>query len=289
MQALYSLGRGLLWCVASVEGRVFLLGKFCLLIAVYFSFFTAKGCIVAQSRSLRAFELSSSMDLADAKVKEPLSSYDIILRRNVFGQQGNETVEKKQETTQASNLDLRLVGTRIGSDGGSFAILENTKTKEQDVFELNEMIFEQGKLMEVMPETVKVEFQGRLETLALLEGESGLSEESPVQTDGDTIVVSEEELSKELANLPRLLSQARAVPFFRNGQSIGMRLFAIRRGSLYEKVGLKNGDILLSINDNSLSDPTQALKLFEELKNQEQLAVKVERNGKEKSLNYSIE
>ena len=44
------------------------------------------------------------------------------------------------------------------------------------------------------------------------------------------------------------------------GQSIGMRLFAIRTGSLYEKLGLKNGDIILAVNENSLSDPAQAFE-----------------------------
>ena len=100
--------------------------------------------------------------------------------------------------------------------------------------------------------------------------------------------VAEDELSAALANLPQLLSQARAVPYFRNGQSIGMRLFAIRSGSMYEKLGLKNGDIVLSVNENSLSDPAQALKLFEQLKSERSINVKLERNSQNMDMRYAI-
>ena len=67
-----------------------------------------------------------------------------------------------------------------------------------------------------------------------------------------------------------------------------MRLFAIRKDSMYDKLGLKNGDILMSINDNSLSDPSQALKLFETLKTEKSIYVTVERNGQQMDLRYSI-
>jgi general secretion pathway protein C len=111
------------------------------------------------------------------------------------------------------------------------------------------------------------------------------TEEDNDQTD---YTVAEAELSDALANLPLLLSQARAVPYFRNGQSIGMRLFAIRSGSLYEKLGMKNGDIITAVNENSLSDPTQALRLFEQLKNERSIKVKMERNNVSREVNYTI-
>ena len=68
-----------------------------------------------------------------------------------------------------------------------------------------------------------------------------------------------------------------------------MRLFAIRKDSLYEKLGLKNGDIITSVNDSSLSNPAEALKLFEKLKSEREISVKLERNGEKKSLEYSID
>ena len=85
-----------------------------------------------------------------------------------------------------------------------------------------------------------------------------------------------------------LLTQARAVPYFKDGRSIGLRLFAIKTGSLYEKLGLKNGDILKSINGNSLGDLSQAMKLFEQLKQERSISVMLERDKQDKEFRYQI-
>jgi general secretion pathway protein C len=101
-------------------------------------------------------------------------------------------------------------------------------------------------------------------------------------------VVEEAELDKGLENLPLLLTQARAVPYFKEGRSIGLRLFAIKNGSLYEKIGLKNGDILKSINGNSLGDISQALKLFEQLKQERSINLVLEREKQDREFKYTI-
>jgi len=153
------------------------------------------------------------------------------------------------------------------------------------------MVFNQAKLLQVTAESVKISHNGKTETLMLEEGTPGGGDGiASVEASGDQteFSIAETELNDAMANLPVLLSQARAVPYFKNGQSVGMRLFAIRRDSLYEKLGLKNGDILKSVNDNSLTDPSQALKIFEQLKNERSISVRVERNGTETSLRYDI-
>ena len=160
------------------------------------------------------------------------------------------------------------------------------------MFEVNESIFERATLVKVDKESIQLKFNGKIEELVIEEGESGsISSSSSTVSgneEGTEFEVSAEELDSQLANLPRLLSEARAVPYFRSGKAIGMRLFAIRKNSLYEKVGLKNGDILLEINGTSLADPTQALQLFQELKSKRSLTLKIERKRSEKTINYRI-
>ena len=85
-----------------------------------------------------------------------------------------------------------------------------------------------------------------------------------------------------------LLTQARAVPYFKDGQSVGLRLFAIKTGSLFSEIGLKNGDILKDINGSSLADITQAIKLFEQLKQERSINLKLERGKQEVVYNYEI-
>lgn len=86
----------------------------------------------------------------------------------------------------------------------------------------------------------------------------------------------------------QLFTQLRAVPHFEGGKSVGFRLFAIRQGSLFDQIGLRNGDIIQRINGNEINDPARALSLFSELRNQSELAVEIVRNKEPKTYNYQV-
>jgi hypothetical protein len=125
---------------------------------------------------------------------------------------------------------------------------------------------DQMRASKIMQDRVEVERAGKIEVLKL--DDFGGGDGGPgggISSNGDDFVVDEAELDKGLENLPMLLTQARAVPYFKEGRSIGLRLFAIKTGSLYEKIGLKNGDILKSINGHSLGAISQALKLLSQI------------------------
>ncbi len=101
-------------------------------------------------------------------------------------------------------------------------------------------------------------------------------------------IVDREEVDNALENMSQLFTQIRAVPHFEGGESTGFRLFAIRRGSIFDKIGLKNGDIIRKINGQAMNDPTRALALLEELRGSEDLTVSVTRNRKDRTINYTV-
>lgn len=270
-------------------------GKLCLLIAVWFAYETGNNFRLVGMNSLPQTDFEETEKTVEKKGSKSFSDYSIIVSKNLLSSSASDNDQKKGEAPAVTQLKLKLVGTNLTSGSRALAIIEETSKKEQDVFELNDMVFEQAKLVEVNKESVKLDRSGKLEVL-FMEEDAGSSTDvdsrspaSPPPDDKTEFTVAESELNSELANLPKLLSQARAVPYFRNGQSIGMRLFAIRSGSLYEKLGLKNGDILKSVNNTSLSDPAQALKIFEQLKNEKNISVTTERNGQDVDLRYSIQ
>lgn len=110
--------------------------------------------------------------------------------------------------------------------------------------------------------------------------------QAPESSSVEKLAVSRRDLEEALGNLPQMLSQARAVPYFRAGQSIGLRLFAIKRESLFEKLGLKNGDILTAANGVPLVDISGALQIIEREKEISSLEVVLERNAREITLKY---
>ena len=277
--------------ITSVEGAVFIFGKICLVIAVGLttSFVdTLKGITADKknvSASIKDQEYQEKEDL-----NKPLTEYVVIKDRNIFGV--TAAVDPNLNAApKPADVELRLVATNISSNGETLAIIENKKKSEQDVFEIGETVFNYAKIVKITASQVRLNHNGTEEVLELEDQAPSAAGENPAVTSNEEqteFQVDSAELDEALANLPRLLSQARAVPYFRNGQSIGMRLFAIRAGSLYEKIGLKNGDILTAVNENSMSDPTQALKLFEQLKSERSIKVAVERNGSITNLSYSI-
>ena len=272
----------------SVEGVIFLLGKICLILAVGLSM--RIGTYLFDNSNSVTAKLAEINSVEESKKQKSLETFKLIASRNIFGKVETKT-DNKEATKKAPDIKLRLVATNVSKNGVSLAIIEDKKKKKQDVFEIGEEVFSYAKLEKVSETEITLNKNGIIETLELEEGKSSSSKPSSGSIDdGQTdFSVDESELENALSNLPKLLSQARAVPYFRNGKSIGMRLFAIRSGSLYEKIGLKNGDILTSVNENSLSDPTQALKLFEQLKTEREIKVAIERNGSNVNLNYSIE
>ena len=277
--------------VLSIKTFINAVGYLCLALSAYFAILLGELFWSEPDNNLPSLAQANAAANSNDSLTATLEEYNVINKRNIFGK-FPEKVKNTGKPEKKTTLKLRLVGTNAGEK--KFAIIENTKSKEQDVFDIDDNIFDTGaKLVSVSSDKVQLERQGELETLEIEEGESSGSDEGgkgdiSANEDSTEFTVPEEELNEALANLPKLLSQARAVPFFRNGKSIGMRLFAIRRGSLYEKLGMKNGDIVLSVNDNSLADPAEALKLFEKLKTERAIGVLVERNGGQVELRYAI-
>jgi general secretion pathway protein C len=117
----------------------------------------------------------------------------------------------------------------------------------------------------------------------------GVGPDVNVQVVGDNqYEIAKEEVDKAFENLGQLFTQMRAVPHFEGGKAVGFRLFAIRSGSLFDKIGLRNGDVVKRINEIEMNDPSRALAMLEELRNERSLTVDVMRNRQDQTLSYSV-
>ena len=92
----------------------------------------------------------------------------------------------------------------------------------------------------------------------------------------------------ELNNFSKLLNQARVVPNFKDGKHNGYLIKAIDRGSLYEKLGLNNNDVIKTINGEEINSPEKAFSLLKMLRNEREITLQIERAGNTKSLLYHI-
>jgi general secretion pathway protein C len=82
-----------------------------------------------------------------------------------------------------------------------------------------------------------------------------------------------------LANPAQLTKQARIVPAVRDGETKGYKFYGIRPGSLPKLLGMKNGDLLTSVNGQQLESLDQAMDLYTKLRRASHLSVTIERKG----------
>lgn len=215
-------------------------------------------------------------------------AYSVIVERNIFGSIGSPIVAATPSVKPVSKVPLNLIGTFLSTKEPSSAIIEDTKKSQQDVFTIKESVFGVAKLVAVFRDRVEIDRDGTIEVLKLEDSSGSTKGSGGAPSGGNEITVDEKEVDQALSNLPLLLTEIRAVPYFKDGQAAGLRLFAIKTGSLFDKIGLKNGDILKSINGSSMGDFTQAVKLFEKLKAERSLSVLLERNKQELEYKYQI-
>ncbi len=77
-------------------------------------------------------------------------------------------------------------------------------------------------------------------------------------------------------------------PAMRDGKPSGIKVYAIRPGSVLALLGYKNGDLILTINDGDLSSPAKALELMTTLRTVKHLVVVGERAGERFTINITI-
>lgn len=80
-------------------------------------------------------------------------------------------------------------------------------------------------------------------------------------------------------NVSQLADVIRPTPYFVNGQQQGYRVYPGRNRQQFAALGLRPGDLIKDIDGQSLTDPTQAMKIFQTLDGADQVSVTVERNG----------
>lgn len=245
----------------------------------------------------------------DGRPVEDISDYSFIWESGIFGKPLAEEVEKEEEPVIVPfSPSYKLLGTIVGSRTAIAIIKMGT---EAEYFNEGDNIGS-GKVARIEPDRVIIETERGKEALLLFEewdeGMEASRPSGPPSTSRTTsrwkstpktpvevrkvaegsYVVAKSEVEKVFRNIGSLLMQARAVPYIVDGKIAGFRLFRIKPGSLYEKIGLKNGDIVKAINGVPIDSPETALRIFSELRNETYFEVEIMRGGRPMTLTYNL-
>jgi general secretion pathway protein C len=93
-------------------------------------------------------------------------------------------------------------------------------------------------------------------------------------------------------NMNAILQQAKTIPTKKQEGDKevidGFRIYRIRPGSLYQRLGLQNGDVIKSVNNQKLDNYEAAMGLWTNLKNQQSFSLEVERQGTSQEYVYEV-
>lgn len=235
--------------------------------------------------------------------------YNIIFARNLFnsqgiipGEEGSPAAPDLNAPPVRTSLPFNLVGTMILKDEfRSIATIEDKSASMVYPVRIQDEIPNKAKILSI--DARRVVFintsSGRKEYVELPQDQETaprLSFRSRSAPGGGTVEqvaptqynVSRAEVDKTMSNLNEVLTQARCVPNIENGVSSGYKCFQIVPGSIYEKLGIHNGDIICGINGQGMSDPTKLFEMLGELKTANHVEICIKRDGKQANYAYDI-
>jgi general secretion pathway protein C len=219
----------------------------------------------------------------------------------------------REEQLKPCTLTATVRGTLVADDfpEWSMAIVIDNNTKDPMVFNINDgtnKIADDAFLCQIRSRAIVVQRRDHVE-LCPVEGEGAnplptvASAAPPITADtageeggpgvtkvSDTqYTVDRKEVDSALSNLSEVATQARIVPSFKNGKPNGFKMFSIKPGSIYSKIGLKNGDVIQKINGYEMNSPDKALELYQKLKDAQSVSLELQRRGQTMNVNYNIQ
>ncbi len=288
---------------------------------------TVSTAIAARLAPAPAVRLSPPPPQIKREEKRPPSYYAAISTRDIFNSvKPQELVPTPAPVITECKGKLLGVVVNKGQPDESYAIIETIADHKQDAYRVGKTVPNCGTVKEVAWEQIILSRDGRdeimkLQLSAALTGPpqgvatgagavtfgtgrpAGSAPGAPAagaaagaagadsairQISDNEYQIDRSEVDNAIENMNQLFTQMRAVPHFEGGKAVGFRLFAIKQGSLFDKIGLRNGDIIQEINGRDISDAAAALQMFQDLRGERQITVKAIRNKEPKTLSYTI-
>jgi general secretion pathway protein C len=254
---------------------------------------------------------------AQSSVSVPsLDGYRQIWERNLF----NITKPKEPDSEKKISLDklapakkdlgLELVGTVVADDPKlSRAIIDNRGIKKQEAYRegdtagkvrikkilRNNVVITTAKGDELL--TVEVKESSKRATSyspARQVGSSSFSEQqasvSPRRSARtSSISLKRDEVGVALADIDKLKEQVGLTPYMQGDEPSGFRVGNIAADSVLRKMGLRSRDVIIGVDEESITSPDQASDFFKKLADGGEVTIKLKRRRRTRQIQLNIE
>jgi general secretion pathway protein C len=228
----------------------------------------SESSVQADVQSIADVHLFGEADADDAPVVDPLES----------------------EVLPETNLrSLVLKGTHLAEIRETSVAIIADGNREEKVYNIGDPVTSAASLHAVYADRVVLNESGELTNL-ILPHDFEQRAAPTVRRNQVTRQTNTQSIQRVVAqNVSRLADVIRPTPYFQNGQQQGYRVYPGRDRQKFAALGLRPGDLIKQIDGQSLTDPTQAMQIFQSLGNANQVSVTVERNGTQETLVLSTD
>lgn len=196
-------------------------------------------------------------------------------------------IEPDADLADTHLVNLVLKGT-VASQQAEFSVaLIADGSNEQKVYAIGDAIGSGASLHAVYADRVVLNEKGLLTNLKLPREFVTTQASNVRRATTRTRQVSRNSQSIQAVvsqNLTRLSDVIRPTPYLVNGQPAGYRVYPGRDRKQFAALGLRPGDLIKDINGQSLTDPKQAMAIFQSLGTADQVTVTIERNGRPQTI-----
>lgn len=222
-----------------------------------------------------------------------------------------EVTEVPEEDLEATRLPIRLLGTVAAElQSAAWAAVEDQQNHKQVVVRVDDRLLDKATVVRIERRRIVLQNGAKREELALDDDEAvgvtlrpgtrPIAAAAPPAGAEDlrdrirrlsdsSFQVDRDQVEETLRNPAELFSEARILPKYDNGQMVGVQLSSIKPGSLFEEIGIQNGDTVTQVNGITVTSPQDSAALLKELTESSDFQVSVQgADGQVRTLNYSI-
>lgn len=236
---------------------------------------------------------NKQMSFSQTKARHGRSYYNAISKRNLFNLITETTLPDtadKIDVLEKTSLDIKLWGTIIGTDNKNFAVIESSR--KQNLYHTGDTI-QNAEIKVIYREKIVLRVNGKDEILEMEKVSSSdrkpSSQDIKQRASTTNINVKRSKIEAASQNINELMKQVNIRPYFEKGKPRGLMLSRIRPHSIFQELGLKNGDVITGVNGEPIDTVDNVLKLYKRLKTSNNAKLDIKRRGRNQSITYTIE
>jgi type II secretion system protein C len=246
---------------------------------------------------------------------QPLDGYRQIWERNLFNTGSVKEPDPAEKIALArlapakKGLGLELVGTVVADNPKmSRAIIDNRSIRKQEAYRegetagkvrikrilRNNVVITTDKGDELL--TVEIKESGRSAPSTQTQ-QIGSQSSSTQQATGtrqqsartSSIRLKRDEVAASLADIDGLMEKMKIAPYKSGDQAAGFRLGSITRDSVLRQMGLRSRDVIVGLDDETITSPDQAPDFFKKLADGGEVTIKLKRRRRTRQIKLNIE